>query len=76
VLLTGMGSDGAAGLLALRQAGWTTIAQDQASCVVYGMPRAAAEAGAASEVVPLDEIGARVARVLGAPALPAKPRPR
>ncbi len=76
VLLTGMGSDGAAGLLALRQGGWTTIAQDRASCVVYGMPRAAAEAGAASEVLPLDEIGARIARALGTPALLARPRPR
>jgi two-component system response regulator WspF len=58
VLLTGMGSDGAEGLLALRKAGKTTIAQDQASCAVYGMPRAAAELGAAQSIMSLDDIGA------------------
>jgi two-component system response regulator WspF len=57
VLLTGMGRDGAAGLLRLRQAGWFTIAQDEASCVVFGMPRAAVESGAACQVLPLDAIG-------------------
>jgi two-component system response regulator WspF len=56
VLLTGMGADGARGLLRLRQLGWHTIAQDQAGCVVYGMPRAAVELGAASQVLPLDKI--------------------
>jgi two-component system response regulator WspF len=56
VLLTGMGSDGAEGLLALRQAGKTTIAQDQASCAVYGMPRAAAELGAAQSILSVDDI--------------------
>jgi len=60
VLLTGMGRDGAQGLLALRQAGWHTIAQDQASSVVYGMPKAAQELGAAVEVLPLDLIGPRL----------------
>jgi two-component system response regulator WspF len=57
VLLTGMGTDGAEGLLRLRQAGWHTIAQDESSCVVYGMPRAAVEARAASEILPLTLIG-------------------
>jgi two-component system response regulator WspF len=56
VLLTGMGRDGAAGMLTLREAGWTTIAQDQASSVVYGMPKAAAELGAAERVLPLSRI--------------------
>lgn len=56
VLLTGMGRDGAAGLLAMRQAGKTTIAQDQASSAVYGMPRAAADIGAAQHIVSLDQI--------------------
>jgi two-component system chemotaxis response regulator CheB len=62
-LLTGMGRDGAAGLLAIRNAGGHTIAQDQASSVVYGMPREAALLGAAEFVLPLDRIGAQIARM-------------
>jgi chemotaxis response regulator CheB len=54
VLLTGMGRDGAGGLKALREHGYHTIAQDRASSAVYGMPKAAVELGAASEVLPLD----------------------
>ena len=57
-LLTGMGDDGARGLLAMRRAGAHTIAQDEASSVVYGMPRVAAELSAAVEVLPLDDIAA------------------
>jgi two-component system chemotaxis response regulator CheB len=57
-LLTGMGRDGAAGLLQIRQAGGLTIAQDEASCVVYGMPREAVELGAATQVLPIGEIAA------------------
>lgn len=57
VLLTGMGRDGAEGLLAMRQAGHTTIAQDQGTSAVYGMPRAAVELDAAQLVLPLDRIG-------------------
>jgi two-component system, chemotaxis family, protein-glutamate methylesterase/glutaminase len=60
VILTGMGSDGAAGLLELRRAGGRVLAQDEASCVVPGMPAAAA-AGAVDEVVPLDRMAARIA---------------
>jgi two-component system response regulator WspF len=56
VLLTGMGSDGAAGLGELRKSGWHTIAQDQKSSVVFGMAKAAIELGAADEVLPLDRI--------------------
>ena len=64
VLLTGMGNDGAQGLLALRQLGWHTIAQDQGTSIVYGMPRAAADVGAACQILPLAQIGeAIVARV-------------
>ena len=64
-LLTGMGTDGAAGLLRLRAAGWHTIAQDEGTSVVYGMPKAAAESAAAVEVLPLPQIGASlVARIL------------
>jgi len=56
-LLTGMGRDGAAGLLALRSAGAVTVAQDEQSCVVYGMPREAALLGGAERVLPLPDIG-------------------
>jgi two-component system chemotaxis response regulator CheB len=55
-LLTGMGKDGAAGLLAMKNAGAQTIAQGEASCVVYGMPREAVMLGAASKQLQLDEI--------------------
>ncbi|WP_420475898.1 chemotaxis-specific protein-glutamate methyltransferase CheB [Noviherbaspirillum sp. ST9] len=57
ILLTGMGRDGAAGLLAMRMAGKLTIAQDQKTSAVYGMPRAAAETGAAEVILPLEKIG-------------------
>ena len=57
VLLTGMGRDGAEGLLALRQQGWHTITQDKKSSIVYGMPKAAAELNAADEILSLEYIG-------------------
>lgn len=60
VLLTGMGADGAEGLRRLRVRGATTIAQDQSSSVVYGMPKAAAELKAATEILPLSSIGHRL----------------
>ena len=62
VLLTGIGRDGAQGLLELRLAGWHTIAQDQRTSVVYGMPQAASQLGAAVEILPLEAIAAAVAR--------------
>lgn len=64
VLLTGMGADGARGLLAMREAGAHTIAEAESSCVVFGMPREAIELGAAAEVAPLHTIAARIAAAL------------
>lgn len=64
VLLTGMGRDGAQGLKKLRQAGWHTIAQDEATCVVYGMPKAAAQLDAASRVMALPDIADEVTSVV------------
>jgi two-component system chemotaxis response regulator CheB len=60
VILTGMGRDGAQGLLAMRQAGARTLGQDEATCVVYGMPRAAFELGAVERQLPLEKLGAAV----------------
>lgn len=59
-LMTGMGSDGARGLLALRRAGWKTIAQDQETSVVWGMPGAAVQSGAAARVLGVDQVGAAI----------------
>lgn len=60
VLLTGMGRDGAEGLKNMRERGFLTLAQDRASCAVYGMPKAAAELGAAVEILPLERIAPRL----------------
>jgi two-component system, chemotaxis family, protein-glutamate methylesterase/glutaminase len=60
VILTGMGRDGAAGLLEMQNAGAYTLAQDEASCVVFGMPREAIAMGGASEIAPLSEMSRRV----------------
>ncbi|MDE8349732.1 MAG: chemotaxis response regulator protein-glutamate methylesterase [Acidocella sp.] len=60
VILTGMGRDGAAGLLEMRQAGAETIGQDEASCVVYGMPKAAFESGAVAQQYSLGRISAQI----------------
>lgn len=65
VILTGMGKDGALGLLRMRQAGARTFGQDEASCVVYGMPREAALVGAVEEVVSLDSMSRRVLATAG-----------
>ena len=60
VILTGMGKDGAAGMLKMREAGAMNFAQDEASCVVYGMPREAVAVGAVHDIAPLDQLPARV----------------
>lgn len=60
VLLTGMGRDGAKGLKAMRDSGWHTIAQDKASCIVYGMPKAAVELNAAIDVLPLKKVAVAI----------------
>ncbi len=60
VILTGMGADGALGLKAMHDAGAATIAQDEESSTVYGMPRAAAELGAADDILPIERIASRI----------------
>ncbi|TCW80937.1 chemotaxis response regulator protein-glutamate methylesterase [Burkholderia sp. SRS-46] len=60
VILTGMGRDGAAGLLEMKRAGAYTFAQDEASCIVFGMPREAIALGGAEEIVPLSDMSRRV----------------
>jgi two-component system chemotaxis response regulator CheB len=67
VILTGMGKDGANGLLRMRKAGAHTFGQDEASCVVYGMPREAALIGALEDVASLHGLSRRVLSLLGRP---------
>ncbi|HDH98934.1 MAG TPA: chemotaxis response regulator protein-glutamate methylesterase, partial [Deltaproteobacteria bacterium] len=62
--LTGMGADGAEGLLRMKQAGAKTIAQDEKSCVVFGMPKEAIKMGAADKVVPLDRVADEIVRMV------------
>ena len=64
VILTGMGSDGAEGLLEMKQEGAKTIAQDERSCIVFGMPKEAIELGAADKVVPLDRVAEKIVRMV------------
>jgi two-component system chemotaxis response regulator CheB len=64
VILTGMGSDGTLGLRLLKRHGCFVIAQDEGSCVVYGMPKAAVDAGVADAVLPLDAIASRITAVV------------
>lgn len=66
VIMTGMGADGARGLLAMRQAGAHTVAQDEASCVVFGMPKEAIAMGAAEEIAPLPHISSAALRFAAA----------
>lgn len=73
VLLTGMGTDGARGIFALRQAGAATVAQDEASSVVYGMPREAARLGAIQTIAPLSSIADALVRLSRAPRSAAEP---
>jgi two-component system chemotaxis response regulator CheB len=63
-ILTGMGKDGARGLLNMRNAGAPTIAQDEASCVVFGMPKEAIKLDAADYIVPLSEITQKIVSLL------------
>ena len=60
VILTGMGGDGAAGMRRIRSAGGHTLAQDEASCVVFGMPKSAIEMGGVDKVAPLDALAERI----------------
>jgi two-component system chemotaxis response regulator CheB len=64
VILTGMGADGAEGLLEMKKAGAGTIAQDEQSCVVFGMPKEAIKKGAADKVLPLDQIATEMMRMV------------
>lgn len=64
VLLTGMGSDGASGLLAVHRAGGVTIAQDEETCTIFGMPRAAMEVQAAQHILPLEEISGALKQIV------------
>lgn len=68
VILTGMGGDGAQGLLEMRQVGARTFGQDEASCVVYGMPKVAADLGAVEHVVPLDRMTVEILQAIEASA--------
>jgi two-component system chemotaxis response regulator CheB len=65
VILTGMGEDGAAGLGELRRAGGLTLAQSQESAAVYGMPKAAVDAGAVEQVLALPELAQAITRAVG-----------
>ena len=76
VLLTGMGADGAKGMLALHSAGAATLAQDEASCVIYGMPREAVRLGAVDTIAPLADIPALLTRAVRPPRLAASPDAR
>lgn len=65
VLLTGMGSDGAIGMKAIKAAGGRTLAEHESSCVVYGMPRAAVQMGVVDQIAPLEQMPAAIIRAIG-----------
>lgn len=66
VIMTGMGADGAQGMLAMKRAGSYTLAQDEASCVVYGMPKEAVKLGGVDDIAPLDQLAALALKRLAA----------
>jgi two-component system chemotaxis response regulator CheB len=66
VILTGMGNDGAKGLLSMRQAGARTIAQDEATCVVFGMPKEAIALGGVEHVLPLEKMPNKILAIVNA----------
>jgi two-component system chemotaxis response regulator CheB len=70
IILTGMGSDGADGMLAMKNAGAYTLAQDEATCVVFGMPRVAIEKGGAQKVLPLEHLLPEALRFVRASSRP------
>jgi two-component system chemotaxis response regulator CheB len=74
VLLTGMGADGARGLKAMHDAGASTLAQDERSSVVWGMPGAAVHLGAVDHLVPLEQVAGELQRLVAAPQTPAVAR--
>ena len=65
VILTGMGSDGFKGMQSLKQKGGVTIAQDEATSTIYGMPKACVDGGVADEVLPLGQIGFEISKFMG-----------
>jgi two-component system chemotaxis response regulator CheB len=64
IIMTGMGKDGALGLLEMKKVGAFNFAQDEASCAIYGMPKEAVALGAVHEIAPLDELPSRVLNYL------------
>ena len=72
ILLTGMGRDGAEGLGALRRVGWYTIAQDEKTSIVYGMPKAAKDLDAASEILAIEDIAPSILYFLKSSSRPIK----
>jgi two-component system chemotaxis response regulator CheB len=76
VIMTGMGRDGTEGLLEMKRAGASTLAQDEASCVVFGMPKEAIAAGAVDSVVSLGRLGAAILNRVPTlnPGLDGRPR--